>query len=179
MRRGQVTCGGGASGRGRGLRLPGWQRRRRRGTLEHGSRGVSPITSAGSIRGHGREDRELCIAHRVSPAAPGVVLTEHVAAAELDESGEEGGACGAGGREGAAGSPLCREELRRGARDRVRPTWAPTPEFSYSLDLWVFRGGLLGRLPASVGAGWEEAALASSLPPSTELSFDIGGISPA
>lgn len=74
--------------------------------------------------------------------------------------------------------PSAREELRGGS-DRVRRPGTPRPGFSYYLDLWVFRGELLGLLPAFVGAGGEEAALASSLPPSTELSFDIGGISPS
>ena len=63
-----------------------------------------------------------------------------------------------------------------GRSDRVRPTWEPTPRIQLTfgsfpfifprihLDLWVFRGELLGPLPeAFVGAGWEWAALASDL----------------
>lgn len=172
----EVTCRGRGQGERAGPAAAGMAAVAA-GTLEHGEPGCLSLYFCGSIRG-GREDRELYVRIVSRLRRFGVVLTEHVAAAELDESGEEGGACGAGGREGAGRGPSAREELRRGAQTACVRPGSPRPEFSYSLDLWVFRGELLGRLPAFVGAGWEEAALASSLPRSTELSFDIGGISP-
>lgn len=170
---------GHVQGRGQGERAgpagpagPGMAAAAAAGTLDPGR---LSLYFCGSIRG-GREDRELYVRIVSRLRRFGVVLTEHVAAAEVDESGEGGGACGAGGRVQAG--PSAREELRWGAQTACIRPGTLRPGFSYYLDLWVFRGELFGLLPAFIGAGWEEAALASSLPPSTELSFDIGGISP-
>ncbi|XP_070312506.1 5-hydroxymethyl-dUMP N-hydrolase [Odocoileus virginianus] len=58
------------------------------GTLERGEPGSLSLYFCGSIRG-GREDRELYVRIVSRLRRFGVVLTEHVAAAELDESGEE------------------------------------------------------------------------------------------
>ncbi|XP_055261932.1 2'-deoxynucleoside 5'-phosphate N-hydrolase 1-like [Moschus berezovskii] len=58
------------------------------GTLERGEPGRLSLYFCGSIRG-GREDRELYVRIVSRLRRFGVVLTEHVAAAELDESGEE------------------------------------------------------------------------------------------
>ena len=91
------------------------------GTLEPGR---LSLYFCGSIRG-GREDRELYVRIVSRLRRFGVVLTEHVAAAEVDESGEGGGARGAGGREGA-GRPLCQRRTAGGLRPRA-PTWDPTP----------------------------------------------------
>ena len=92
------------------------------GTLDPGR---LSLYFCGSIRG-GREDRELYVRIVSRLRRFGVVLTEHVAAAEVDESGEGGGARGAGGREGA-GRPLCPRRTAVGGSDRVHPTWDPTP----------------------------------------------------
>lgn len=114
-------------GKGRGLRLPGWRRRRRLEPWSTGSRGVSPCTSAGVSAADARTGNCTC-ASCLACGASRVVLTEHVAAAELDEGGRGrgSGACGAGGREKAQAEPLPRRTTARGS-DRVRPTWAPTP----------------------------------------------------
>ncbi|XP_065769422.1 5-hydroxymethyl-dUMP N-hydrolase [Muntiacus reevesi] len=58
------------------------------GTLDRGEPGSLSLYFCGSIRG-GREDRELYVRIVSRLRRFGVVLTEHVAAAEVDESGEE------------------------------------------------------------------------------------------
>ena len=58
------------------------------GILERGEPDRRSLCFCGSIRG-GREDRELYVRVVSRLRSFGVVLTEHVAAAELDENGEE------------------------------------------------------------------------------------------
>ena len=121
----EVTCRGRGQGERAGPAAAGMAAVAA-GTLEHGEPGCLSLYFCGSIRG-GREDRELYVRIVSRLRRFGVVLTEHVAAAELDESGEEGGACGAGGREGAGRGPSAREELRRGAQTACVRPGSPLP----------------------------------------------------
>ncbi|KAJ1068557.1 hypothetical protein K5549_005253 [Capra hircus] len=83
----EVTCRGRGQGERAGPAAAGMAAVAA-GTLEHGEPGCLSLYFCGSIRG-GREDRELYVRIVSRLRRFGVVLTEHVAAAELDESEEE------------------------------------------------------------------------------------------
>ncbi|KAB0337396.1 hypothetical protein FD755_025621 [Muntiacus reevesi] len=98
------------------------------GTLDRGEPGSLSLYFCGSIRG-GREDRELYVRIVSRLRRFGVVLTEHVAAAEVDESGPSA------------------QELRWGAETACvvpDPGWFSTLEMMPKLTLMKPQPGSVG-----------------------------------